>query len=261
MRTIPQGLRSGSIIFGKNPTCQPTVNLSQFISRQVPCRPDSYSKQEPSVKTLLPEIKMMGSPVRLTVFFCSVKSTITVRQSKSLEDQEIGKQFSHLWRVLAEQLKILFLDGDDEGAFTVLALDALSQILSIKDRRNGIGKPVFKLFLEVVSCLLLLHLTCVFLEFLMKCCKGSSLNQHGHCVMAALPPHRFSAAWWSRRLFLRFPLPMGFTIFALFGSLLDLTGCSTLLQEKFSVRLRSPARPPCRAFSSLPLCFGKVNQY
>ena len=51
------------------------------------------------------------------------KTTISVRQSKSLEDREIGKQFAPLWRVLADQLKILFPDGDDEGAFVVPALD------------------------------------------------------------------------------------------------------------------------------------------
>ena len=33
----------------------------------------------------------------------------------------------------------------DEGAFIIPALDTRSQVLSIKDRRNGIGKPVFKL--------------------------------------------------------------------------------------------------------------------
>ena len=47
--------------------------------------------------------------------------------------------------MLAEQLKCFFPDGDDEGAFIVPALDARSQVLSIKDRRNGVGKPVFKL--------------------------------------------------------------------------------------------------------------------
>ena len=47
--------------------------------------------------------------------------------------------------MLADQLKILFPEGDDEGAFIVPALDARSQVLSIKDRRNGIGEPVFKL--------------------------------------------------------------------------------------------------------------------
>ena len=77
--------------------------------------------------------------------FCNAKTVISVRQSRSLRDREIGKQFAPLWRVLAEQLKILFPDGDGEGAFIVPALDARSQVLSIMDRRNGVGKPVFKL--------------------------------------------------------------------------------------------------------------------
>ena len=50
-----------------------------------------------------------------------------------------------MWRELADQLKVLFPDRDDEGAFIIPALDARSQILSIRDRRNGFGKPVFKL--------------------------------------------------------------------------------------------------------------------
>ena len=86
-----------------------------------------------------------GIPYEIESPFCSVKTNIAVRQSKSLEDREIGKQFAPLWRELAEQLKVLFPEGDDEGAFIVPALDARSQVLSIKDRRNGIGKPVFKL--------------------------------------------------------------------------------------------------------------------
>ena len=48
-------------------------------------------------------------------------------------------------RELADHLKVLFPDGDDEGVFNLPALDARSQIFSMKDRRNGIGKPVFKL--------------------------------------------------------------------------------------------------------------------
>ena len=46
---------------------------------------------------------------------------------------------------MADQLKVLFPEGDDEGAFIIPALDARSQVLSIRDRRNGVGKPVFKL--------------------------------------------------------------------------------------------------------------------
>ena len=53
----------------------------------------------------------------------------------------------HLCGELADQLKVLFLDGDDEGAFIIPALDTRSHVLSIKDRRNGIDKRVFKLAL------------------------------------------------------------------------------------------------------------------
>ena len=76
---------------------------------------------------------------------CCAKTTITVRQSKSLEDREIGKQFAPLWKVLAEKLEVLFPEGDDICVLIVPALDARSQILSMKDRRNGVGKLVFKL--------------------------------------------------------------------------------------------------------------------
>ena len=77
--------------------------------------------------------------------FCSAIQNIIVRQSKSIEDREIGKQFAPLWRELADQLKILFLDGDDESAFIIPTLDARSHVHSNKDRRNGIGKSVLKL--------------------------------------------------------------------------------------------------------------------
>ena len=78
-------------------------------------------------------------------FFCTYKTTILVRHSKSIEDWETAKQFMPLRRAFAEELQILFPDGDDKGSFVVPALDARSQVPSIKDRRNGVGKPVFKL--------------------------------------------------------------------------------------------------------------------
>ena len=77
--------------------------------------------------------------------FCNAKTVVAVRQSKSFGDEETGKQCAPLWKVLAEQLKVLFPEGDDTGAFIVPALDVRSQVLSIKDCRNGVGKPIFKL--------------------------------------------------------------------------------------------------------------------
>ena len=139
-----KGLQSGSIIFGKNPMCQHTTNLSEFIAKQVLCRSGLYLKHEPNVKTLLLD-KDDGIPFAFNSPFCCTNTNIIVRQSKSIEDREIGKQFAPLWRELADQLRVLFLDGDDEGAFIIPALEARSHVFSIKDRRNGIGKPVFKL--------------------------------------------------------------------------------------------------------------------
>ena len=78
-----KGLRSGSPIFEKNPTCQPTINLLRFIVRQVPCRPGLYLKHEENVKTLLLVLKMMVLLMRLTVPCCSVETTIAVRQSRT----------------------------------------------------------------------------------------------------------------------------------------------------------------------------------
>ena len=49
------------------------------------------------------------------------------------------------WEILGAKLKILFPEGDNTCTFIVPALDVRSQVLSIKDRRNDVGKPVFKL--------------------------------------------------------------------------------------------------------------------
>ena len=112
-----KGLRSGSIIFGKHPICQHTTSLSEFIAKQVPCRSGLFLNHEANVKTLLLDTKMMVFPMRLTVPFAASKQLLLSRQSRSIEEREIGKQFAPLWRVLADQLTILFPDGDDEGAF------------------------------------------------------------------------------------------------------------------------------------------------
>ena len=66
--------------------------------------------------------------------------------------------------------------------------------------------------LEVGSCLLLLHLTCVFLVFLVKCCNGSSLKPaRPMCDGRPLASPLFSPLGGSRRPFPRFPVSMGAT--------------------------------------------------
>ena len=98
--------------------------------------------------------------------FCNAKTSIAVRQSKSLEEP-----ICVLWRELADQLQILFPNRDDEGALMIPALDTRSQVLSIKDRGNALGKLVS---LGSGQFLLFFHLICLFLVFLLKCCNGIS---------------------------------------------------------------------------------------
>ena len=50
-------------LWEKSSMCQPTTILSEFIAKQVLCRPHSYLKQEPNVRTLWPDKKMMV-PIR-----------------------------------------------------------------------------------------------------------------------------------------------------------------------------------------------------
>ena len=119
-------LQIGSITFGENQTFQSVINPSEFIAKQVLCRPDSYSKQEPNVRTLWPDFTMMVHPMKLTVPFCCAKTAITVRQSNHLKTWRSESNLRLCGECWAEQLKILFPDGDDEGAFIVPALDARS---------------------------------------------------------------------------------------------------------------------------------------
>ena len=86
-----------------------------------------------------------GIPHAVDSPFCNTSTYITVRQSKPLEDRNIGRRFAPLWEALAAKLYENFPERDSNDFFIVPALDARSQIHSNLDRRNGVGKPVFKL--------------------------------------------------------------------------------------------------------------------
>ena len=74
------------------------------------------------------------------------KTTITVRQSRSIEDQEIGKQFSPVWKSV--QLKILFPHGDDEGALSSQRSTPVHKSSASTIAETAWEKPVFKLALS-----------------------------------------------------------------------------------------------------------------
>ena len=106
-----------------------------------------------------------GIPCAINSPFCRPSTPVTVRQSRSIEDREIGKQFAPLWKVLAEQLKVLFPDEED----------AASKIVEteLENRFSSL------LHLVVDKSLPLLHLICLFLVFRLRCCNRFSLKPTG----------------------------------------------------------------------------------
>ena len=108
--------------------------------------------------------------LKITAPFCQSRINVAVRQSKSLEDLEIGKQFT-----------------------IVPALNVRSQVLSIKGSQKRRGKTRVQTcsIWETDSCLILLLLICVFLAFLMTHCNKSSLKR-SHFVRELLYREIFS---------------------------------------------------------------------
>ena len=86
-----------------------------------------------------------GIPFAITSPFCCTNSTITVRQSRSIEDLEIGKQFVPLWKELADHLNVLF--------------SAWSGSLRRRLPRHGVGGSLSNDWLgdALVGGILLLH--------------------------------------------------------------------------------------------------------
>ena len=124
---------------------------------------------------------------------------------KSPEDGEFERLFFFFSKTVVggsgSKIQEFFADKDVKGNFVVPALDVRARILSIYDRRNGVGKPVSKLaHSDTNKCSMSLLLICVNLIFLMLCHivdQTSTLAQirEANCVMAAFSPPRLFAAW------------------------------------------------------------------
>ena len=89
------------------------------------------------------DMKTMVSHTKLTVPSAAPRELSRCVNPNQLKTGRLESNL-RLCGELSDQLKILFPDGDDEGTIVVPALDARSQVLSIKDPRNGVRKPVFK---------------------------------------------------------------------------------------------------------------------
>ena len=104
-----------------------------------------FLKHEPNVKTLLLDKKMMVSPMQLTVPSAAPIQISLSANPNQLKTERLENNLRLYGECWLNSSKFSSPDGDDEGAFIVPALDARSHVLRIKGRRNGVGKPVFKL--------------------------------------------------------------------------------------------------------------------
>ena len=161
----------------ENQTFQCSKNPSEFIAKQVPCRPDSYSKQEASVRTLWPYVKMMVCPMKLTVLSAAPKQLSRYANPNHLKTERSGSNLrlcgecwpnSSKFSSLMEMTKVHLLPQRSMLVHKFSASEV--EETELENLCSNLH------LLEVVSCSLLLHLTCVFLVFLVKCCDGSPLK-------------------------------------------------------------------------------------
>ena len=95
VNNISKELHSGSIPFGMNLVCWLVTNLLEFIAKQSPCQPDVFETRG-KCQDFIVRHKDDGIPGTINSPFCCANTTFTVRQSRSIEEREIGKQFKPL---------------------------------------------------------------------------------------------------------------------------------------------------------------------
>ena len=191
---------------------------------------------------------MMVFFVRLLAPFCKISTTILVRQSSH---QRTERRFASLWAVLVPKLQEIFPDRHAKGTFIVLSLDVRAQILSISDRRNRDGKPVFQTCTTWTRPVVWYHvlLICVNPVFLMLCYDKLSVRQalqlriaRPICDGRPFASSPFRPPGESRPLFSRFPCVVACPICDLSVSMPDPTRPSALWKGKCSNPVHSSVR-------------------
>ena len=148
-----------------------------IVVKQVPCRSGLFLNHEANVKTLLLDIKMMVFLMRLTVPFAVSKQLLL---SANPDQSRTEKSASNLYPCGGCWLTNLNFSSLMEMTKVLLSSQpsTLAQRSSaLKIEETGLENLCSNLpLLDMDNCLPLLHLTCVFLVFLVKCCNGFSLK-------------------------------------------------------------------------------------
>ena len=192
-----KGFRFGSIICGKNPICQHTTSLSEFIVEQIPCRPDLFLKHEPNVKNLLLDIKVMVSSVQLAVPSAAPTQISLSANRNQLKTKRLENNLRLCGDNWLANLKFSSLIEmtmvHSSSQRSILAHMSSASKIEEMELENGCSNL---LLLEADKHLPLLHLSCLFLVFLLKCrnvfslkptksmCDGRSFASSPFCRLA-----------------------------------------------------------------------------
>ena len=109
MREVPSCYGSHANNITKGSLCEESNMPADSRPVTIHCKAGSMSvrlvfETRSKCQDCVARYKDVGMPYEIDSPFCSVKTTIAVRQSRSIVDREIGKQYAPLWRVLADQL-------------------------------------------------------------------------------------------------------------------------------------------------------------
>ena len=178
LRAIPQrDYQVDQYSFGENPTCQPTIDLLQFIVKQVPRQSGLYLNHEPNVKTLLSDIKRMASLTILTVPFAASKQLLLSANPNPLKTEKLENNLhlcgeswltSSKFSSLIEMTKV----HSSSQRSTLARMSSASKI----DESELENRCANLLLFEAGKHLPLFHLSCLSLVFLLMCCNIFSLE-------------------------------------------------------------------------------------
>ena len=171
------GLQIGSITFGKSQTYQSITNPSEFIAKQVPYQPDLYSKQERIVRTLWPDTEMMVFPMKTTAHSATPKQISWSANPSHLKNGKLENNLRPSGRFWPKNSKFSSLMETTQAHSLSLRLTPVHKFSASRIEEAAWENQCSNLpLVEADSCLPLLHLICVFLVFLVKCCSRSSLK-------------------------------------------------------------------------------------
>ena len=128
-----------------------TTNVPSFNKpirihcKKAPNPRGSFLEQEPSVKTFWHDTRMMVFHLRLIVPFAISAPQYWCVNPSHQKTEKLGDVLHHFRKCWFQKKQEIITGRDAKGYFIVPSVDARAQILSIYDRRNGVGKPVFKL--------------------------------------------------------------------------------------------------------------------